>query len=156
MSTVVLNIVHWYNFVTCTIMWSVDCTVQCNNCFTLFIDLTEHEACAIDINELRWHCAYQGRIEARISERVHQAGTSQRICCCCWWWWFFFSTVMKYFNLIFSLVVRKRHAEHKCPQLHVSSGCQSTCLVWQNILHVFCMFFTISTVVFSLSVFLWH
>lgn len=35
----------------------------------------------------------------------------------------FFSTVMKYFNLIFSLVVRKRHAEHKCPQLHVSSGC---------------------------------
>lgn len=33
----------------------------------------EHEACAIDINELRWHCAYQGRIEARISERVHQA-----------------------------------------------------------------------------------
>ena len=41
----------------------------------------------------------------------------------------FFSTVMKYFNLIFSLVVRKRRAEHKCPQLHVSSGCQSTCLV---------------------------
>lgn len=33
----------------------------------------EHEACAIDINELRWHCAYQGRIEARISERVHHA-----------------------------------------------------------------------------------
>ncbi|RMX48295.1 hypothetical protein pdam_00014726 [Pocillopora damicornis] len=29
----------------------------------------EHEACAIDINELRWHCAYQGRIEARIKER---------------------------------------------------------------------------------------
>ena len=63
---------------------------------------------------------------------------------------------MKYFNLIFSLVVRKRHAEHKCPQLHVSSGCQSTCLVWQNILHVFCMFFTISTVVFPSSVFPWH
>lgn len=42
----------------------------------------------------------------------------------------FFSTVMKYFNLIkFSLVVSKRHPEHKCPQLHVSSGCQSTCLV---------------------------
>ena len=36
----------------------------------------EHEACAIDINELRWHCAYQGRIEARISERVHHAGTT--------------------------------------------------------------------------------
>ncbi|KAJ7387735.1 hypothetical protein OS493_001078 [Desmophyllum pertusum] len=33
----------------------------------------EHEACAIDINELRWHCAYQGRIETRISERVHHA-----------------------------------------------------------------------------------
>lgn len=33
----------------------------------------EHEACAIDINELRWHCAYQGRIEARITERVHHA-----------------------------------------------------------------------------------
>lgn len=33
----------------------------------------EHEACAIDINELRWHCAYQGRIEARIKERVHHA-----------------------------------------------------------------------------------
>lgn len=33
----------------------------------------EHEACAMDINELRWHCAYQGRIEARIQERVHHA-----------------------------------------------------------------------------------
>lgn len=33
----------------------------------------EHEACAIDINELRWHCAYQGRTEARIKERVHNA-----------------------------------------------------------------------------------
>ena len=29
----------------------------------------------MDINELRWHCAYQGRIEARIQERVHHAGS---------------------------------------------------------------------------------
>ena len=44
------------------------------NHFFYPLEPTEHEACAIDINELRWHCAYQGRTEARIKERVHNAG----------------------------------------------------------------------------------
>ncbi|XP_028391567.1 coiled-coil domain-containing protein 178-like isoform X2 [Dendronephthya gigantea] len=33
----------------------------------------EHESCAIDINELKWHCAYQGRLEARLRRKVDQA-----------------------------------------------------------------------------------
>ena len=34
----------------------------------------EHESCATDINELKWHCAYQGRLEARLRGRVDHAG----------------------------------------------------------------------------------
>ena len=35
---------------------------------------SEHEKCAYDVQELKWHCAYQGRIEARIREKVRVAG----------------------------------------------------------------------------------
>lgn len=48
----------------------------------LFFMYTEHEACAIDINELRWHCAYRGRVEVRISEKVRQAGKNHLIIVC--------------------------------------------------------------------------
>ena len=33
----------------------------------------EHESCANDINELKWHCAYKGRVEARLRNKVNQA-----------------------------------------------------------------------------------
>ena len=39
----------------------------------------EHESCAADINELKWHCAYQGRLEARLRRKVDQAGQSSRL-----------------------------------------------------------------------------
>lgn len=39
----------------------------------------EHESCATDINELKWHCAYQGRLEARLRRKVDQAGQSSRL-----------------------------------------------------------------------------
>ncbi|XP_077991434.1 uncharacterized protein LOC144445672 [Glandiceps talaboti] len=33
----------------------------------------EHEACALDISELQWHCAYRGRQEARVRSKVEIA-----------------------------------------------------------------------------------
>ncbi|CAB3981261.1 Hypothetical predicted protein [Paramuricea clavata] len=33
----------------------------------------EHESCATDINELKWHCGYQGRVETRLGRKVDQA-----------------------------------------------------------------------------------
>ena len=35
---------------------------------------TEHESCVTDINELKWHCGYRGRLETRIKKRVDYAG----------------------------------------------------------------------------------
>lgn len=36
----------------------------------------EHERCAYNVQELKWHCAYQGRVEARILEKVRVAETA--------------------------------------------------------------------------------
>lgn len=58
---------------TASYLFFVQCSRQ-NEVHLVSLFFIEHEACAIDINELRWHCAYQGRIEARIKERVHHAG----------------------------------------------------------------------------------
>lgn len=57
-------------------------------CVKLF-ECLEHEACAIDINELRWHCAYTGRIETRLNERLRQAGKYMQI--------FFYTITLIYF-----------------------------------------------------------
>jgi len=38
----------------------------------------EHEKCAYDVQELKWHCAYKGRAEARIKEKVRIAGTMNK------------------------------------------------------------------------------
>lgn len=38
----------------------------------------EHEKCAYDIQELKWHCAYQGRAEARLREKVRVAENINR------------------------------------------------------------------------------
>jgi len=35
--------------------------------------LTEHEACAMDISELKWTVSYRGRYEARFKEKVEVA-----------------------------------------------------------------------------------
>ena len=40
----------------------------------LFFTL-EHEACAMDINELNWHVSYRGRIEHRNKNKVQVAET---------------------------------------------------------------------------------
>ena len=34
---------------------------------------TEHEACAMDINELNWHVSYRSRVEARIQNKTNIA-----------------------------------------------------------------------------------
>jgi len=39
----------------------------------VFISL-EHEKCAYNIQELKWHCDYQGRKEARLREKVRVSG----------------------------------------------------------------------------------
>ena len=39
-----------------------------------YFHYVEHESCANDINELKWHCAYQGRVETRLRNKVDQAG----------------------------------------------------------------------------------
>ena len=39
---------------------------------------TEHEACAMDISELKWHVSYRGRYEARFNEKVTVAETLNR------------------------------------------------------------------------------
>ena len=44
------------------------------DCFVFTLSCVEHESCATDINELKWHCAYQGRLETRLGRKVDQAG----------------------------------------------------------------------------------
>ncbi|XP_065668253.1 coiled-coil domain-containing protein 178 isoform X2 [Hydra vulgaris] len=33
----------------------------------------EHEKCVFDVQELKWHCDFQGRIESRLKEKIRQA-----------------------------------------------------------------------------------
>ena len=38
-----------------------------------FYICSEHEACAMDINELNWHVSYRSRVEARIQNKTNIA-----------------------------------------------------------------------------------
>ena len=39
----------------------------------LWMSISEHEACIVDLNELQWHVSYAGRTEKRIENKTSVA-----------------------------------------------------------------------------------